>query len=190
LDSQIPARAQGYLDKPEGVSFLDKFDRPTRSRVMGRIKSSGTKTTEWKFRSLLVRSGVRGWKIGHHSGLPGSPDFVFFRARLAIFLDGCFWHGCNRCRSIPATNRAFWVAKIQRNKDRDEKATRMLRAMGWKTMRIWEHELKTDGDGVLRKVLISRSRGRVSKPSARRAAAAEVRVVRPTSTAGSGGRTG
>ena len=159
---------------------MDKFDRATRSRVMSRTKSSGTKTTEWKFRSLLIRSSVRGWKIGHHSGLPGSPDFVFLRARLAIFLDGCFWHGCNRCRSIPTTNRTFWVTKIQRNKERDEKVARILRAVGWKVMRIWEHELKTDGDGVLRKVLIRRSRARVSKASARRAAAAEARVVRPT----------
>ena len=143
------------------ISCLDTFDRATRSRVMIRIKSSGTKTTEWRFRSLLMRSGIRGWRLGHDSGFPGSPDVVFVRDRLAIFLDGCFWHGCRRCRSIPATNRAFWVDKIQRNRQRDEKVARMLRTMGWKVTRIWEHELKTDGDGVLRKVLIRRSRGRV-----------------------------
>ena len=140
---------------------MDTFNRATRSRVMSRIKSRGTKTTEWRFRSLLMRSGVRGWRLGHDSGFPGSPDVVFVRARLAIFLDGCFWHGCRRCRSIPTTNRAFWVAKIQRNRERDEKVRRMLRAVGWKVTRIWEHELKIGGDGILRKVRIGRSRGRV-----------------------------
>lgn len=135
---------------------MDTFERATRSRVMSRIKSRGTKTTEWKFRSLLIRSGIGGWRIGHDSGLPGRPDVVFLRARLAIFLDGCFWHGCRRCRSIPTTNREFWMAKIQRNRERDRKVLRVLRAMGWKAMRIWEHELETDSDGVLRKVMVLR----------------------------------
>lgn len=149
------------------MSFLDRFDGATRSRVMRRIKSRGTKTTEWKFRSLLMRSGIRGWGIGHDSDLPGGPDVVFLRPRLAIFLDGCFWHGCRRCRSIPTTNRAFWKAKIQGNMERDRKVVRMLGAMGWRVMRIWEHELATDSDGVLRKVLVGRLRGRISPASGR-----------------------
>jgi DNA mismatch endonuclease, patch repair protein len=91
-------------------------------------------------------------------GPSGEPRLVFLRARVAIFLDGCFWHGCYRCRSIPATNRAFWVAKIQGNRKRDKKVARMLVAVGWKVMRIWEHELKTDGDGVLRKVRAAAAR--------------------------------
>lgn len=147
--------------------LLDRFDRATRSRVMSRNKSRGTKTTEWKFRSLLMRSGIRGWKIGHDSGLPGKPDFVFHQAYLAIFLDGCFWHGCRRCRSIPVTNREFWIAKIQGNQRRDRSAVRTLREMGWKAVRIWEHELKTAGSDVLRKILISDSRRRASNAAAK-----------------------
>ena len=123
---------------------MDRFDKATRSRVMSRVKSRGTKTTEWKFRSLLMRSRIKGWRIGHNSGLPGRPDVVFLRARLAIFLDGCFWHGCQRYRSVPTTNQAFWEAKIQKNRERDKKVVRRLRVMGWKVTRIWEHELKTD----------------------------------------------
>lgn len=123
---------------------MDRFDKATRSRVMSRSKSRGTRSTEWKFRSLLMRRGVRGWTLGYRSGLAGSPDIVFSRARLAIFLDGCFWHGCQRCRSIPATNRAFWMSKIQKNRKRDRKVQRMLRAQGWKVVRIWEHELRND----------------------------------------------
>lgn len=105
-----------------------------------------------------MRSGVSGWKLGHESGLTGRPDVVFVRARLAIFLDGCFWHGCQRCRSIPTTNRVFWLNKIQKNRKRDKKVRRMLRAKGWKVMRVWEHELRNDGDEVLRRVKNARTR--------------------------------
>lgn len=142
-----------------GGGRLDRFDATTRSRVMSRSKSRGTKSTEWKFRSLLIRSGVRGWKVGHNSGLPGKPDFFFLRARIAVFVDGCFWHGCPRCRSIPVTNRKFWTAKITGNRDRDKKVVRELRAMGWTAIRIWEHEIRADSNGTLRKVL-GRRRGK------------------------------
>src|SRR5271156_6607209 len=109
---------------------------------MGQSKSRGSKSTEQKFRAHLIRSGVNGWKLGHRSGLVGSPDIVFDKARLAIFLDGCFWHGCRRCRSVPVANRAFWLTKITRNKTRDHQVRRALRAGGWRVMRVWEHELR------------------------------------------------
>lgn len=118
-------------------------------------KSRGTKTTEWRFRSLLVRSGIRGWRIGHESNLPGKPDVVFNRARVAIFLDGCFWHGCRDCRSVPVTNRAFWHSKINRNIARDRTVAHALRKLNWKVLRIWEHELATDCHAVLRRILTS-----------------------------------
>jgi DNA mismatch endonuclease (patch repair protein) len=131
---------------------LDRFDKATRSRVMSHVKSRGTKTTEWRFRSLLMRAGISGWKIGHDFGLPGSPDVLFPQTRIAVFVDGCFWHGCRRCRSIPLSNRAFWKAKIQKNTERDRRATRALANMGWKVIRIWEHDLKTNPKGVRRRV--------------------------------------
>ena len=152
---------------PGRVIILDTIDAATRSRVMGRNMSSGTRTTESKFRSFLIRSRVRGWKMGHHSGLPGSPDFVFPASRITIFLDGCFWHGCSRCRSIPTTNRAFWAAKIQTNRERDRKVTRMLRVQGWKVVRIWEHQLRSGGDPHLRKLLSSQLHRAVSKSGSR-----------------------
>ena len=152
---------------PTEVSVLDKFDAATRSRVMSRNKASGTRTTERKFRSLLMRSGVRGWKLGHHSGLPGSPDFFFPGLRIAIFLDGCFWHGCQLCRSIPASNRAFWQAKIQENRGRDRKVARILRAQGWKVVRIWEHDLRMDGETLLRKFLSNHLKKSVSRLASR-----------------------
>ncbi len=145
---------------PRDATALDKIDAVARSRVMSHNKASGTKTTERRFRSLLMRLGVRGWKLGHRSGVPGSPDFLFPERRVAIFLDGCFWHGCQRCRSIPESNRVFWEAKIRANRQRDRKVCRILKAQGWRVVRIWEHDLKRmDGNSLLRKFL-SRYLGR------------------------------
>jgi DNA mismatch endonuclease, patch repair protein len=144
---------------------MDVFDRATRSRVMGRVKSRGTKSTEKRFRSLLVRSGIRGWSIGHDLGLPGRPDFVFHGSRVVVFVDGCFWHGCQRCRSIPSTNRVFWREKITSNRQRDRKVGRALRSQGWKVVRIWEHELRSDPSRAIAKVSGARDlkRGSASK---------------------------
>lgn len=131
---------------------MDKFDRATRSRVMSRNKSRGTKSTEWMFRSILMRARISGWRLGHDSKLPGRPDIIFLERRLAVFVDGCFWHGCKRCRTIPVTNRAFWSSKIRKNKSRDKWAVRRLRAIGWRSIRIWEHELQSNSQDALRKV--------------------------------------
>jgi DNA mismatch endonuclease (patch repair protein) len=135
---------------------LDRFDPQTRSRVMSRSRSRGSKSTEWKFRSLLMRSRVTGWVLGHGSGVFGNPDVIFPRHRIAIFLDGCLWHGCKRCRTIPLTNRSFWVKKINRNRGRDKTVVRLLRQAGWLVLRIWEHELRINRDDALQKVLIAR----------------------------------
>ncbi len=88
----------------------------------------------------LTRAGIKGWKL-HPVGLLGSPDIYFPKERLAIFVDGCFWHGCARCGHIPKTRSAFWAAKIGRNKTRDCLNTRKLRQTGIDVIRIWEHAL-------------------------------------------------
>lgn len=130
---------------------MDTFDKVTRSRVMRQNKSTGSKSTERRFRSLLMRHRFRGWKIGCGTTLPGRPDIIFVRKRLAIFIDGCFWHGCRRCRTIPNTNRAFWLTKIEGNRKRDKKSVQVLKALGWKVVRLWEHELR-NGALVLTKL--------------------------------------
>ena len=146
---------------------MDKFDRATRSRVMGKSRSTGSKSTERRMRSLLARAGVRGWKLGHDSGLPGRPDIIFPKARLATFVDGCFWHGCTRCRSIPKTNTPFWQSKIRANRERDRKVVRLLRRINWQTLRIWEHECRDDSDRVLRQ-LMAATAGMRSRDDGRR----------------------
>ena len=133
--------------------MVDVFPPAVRSRIMARNRSHGTKATERRLRALLVRHGIRGWKLGLRSAITGRPDFIFSRARLAVFVDGCFWHGCRRCRTIPVSNRPFWAAKIAGNRKRDRQVTRRLRKEGWKVLRVWEHELRTDQGRVLQEIM-------------------------------------
>ncbi len=120
---------------------------------MAAIRSSGNATTELAFAALLQRGGVSGWKP--HPVLAGSPDFGFSRARLAIFVDGCFWHGCSLHTKVPVNNQAYWIAKVQRTRARDRLATRKLRAKGWRVMRVWEHCLREPqaASGVMRRLV-------------------------------------
>ncbi len=112
-----------------------------RSRTMSNIKAKGNKTTEIAFRMLLIRSGIKGWKL-HSKDLVGNPDFFFPETNLAIFLDGCFWHGCPKCGHIPKKNKEYWAMKIQRNKQRDRQKRRALRKQEIRVLSFWEHEIK------------------------------------------------
>lgn len=110
---------------------------------MRRVKSTGTKP-EMRVRRALHAAGFR-YRL-HRRDLPGSPDLVFPRVRLVIFVNGCFWHwhGCRRSR-MPATNREYWEAKIARNVARDERVRAELDALGWEQIVIWECQLQ---DGI------------------------------------------
>ena len=111
------------------------------SKTMAAIKSKNNRSTELKLRMVLIRRGISGFRL-HAKDLPGNPDFVFIKEKIAIFVDGCYWHGCPRCGHIPKTRSAFWSAKIKRNKERDKQKNRELKDIGVKALRIWEHELK------------------------------------------------
>ena len=81
------------------------------------------------------------------------PDFVFPKQRVAVFVDGCFWHGCPKHATQPKNNRAFWRKKLAGNQARDQLVNRMLRQAGWRVVRIWEHELQERGTSwVVRRV--------------------------------------
>ena len=110
----------------------------TRSRSMSAVKGKNNSTTERRLRMALVRSGISGWIT--HAKLPGKPDIYFPNRKLAVFLDGCFWHGCSRCGHIPKTNSVFWATKIKRNRQRDQKNSKLLR--GILVIRAWEHSLQ------------------------------------------------
>lgn len=133
---------------------MDRITRYQRSRVMACIPSKNT-SPEMRVRRLLHR---RGFRYRTNVGtLPGSPDLVLSRFKLAIFVHGCFWHrhDCPRGRSLPSTNSAKWTAKLERNKVRDNEARRGLEAQGWRTLVIWECETKNEAKlvGILAKVL-------------------------------------
>jgi DNA mismatch endonuclease (patch repair protein) len=124
---------------------------PERSRNMAAVRGKGNKTTEVKLKMALVRAGVSGW-VMQSADLPGKPDFYFPEAQLAVFVDGCFWHGCPRCGRIPKTNRAFWKAKIERNRARHKKVRRWLNRQGVRTLRFWEHQLKENLDRCVSRI--------------------------------------
>jgi DNA mismatch endonuclease (patch repair protein) len=110
------------------------------SKRMAAVRGKGNKTTERRFRSCLVRAGIRGWKV-HPKGLPGNPDLFFPEQRVAVFLDGCFWHGCPDCGRLPSKNHAFWRAKIELNRERDARKALALVEAGYAVVRFWEHDL-------------------------------------------------
>jgi DNA mismatch endonuclease (patch repair protein) len=106
---------------------------------MQAVKGKNTSLERALF-SMLVGMGLKGWKK-NVGDVPGKPDVVFDR-RLVIFVDGCFWHGCPTCRrKLPVTNREYWERKISRNVQSARKVDKTLAEMGWKVIRVWEHEV-------------------------------------------------
>jgi DNA mismatch endonuclease (patch repair protein) len=139
----------------------DVFTKAKRSEVMSRIRSRGNKDTELALAKLLRAHGITGWrrqievrseklevrrKLARTSRFTFRsfcvrPDFVFLKSRTALFVDGCFWHGCPQHGTQPKGNRAFWRKKLAANKLRDRLVNRTLRRAGWCVLRIWEHDL-------------------------------------------------
>ncbi len=111
-----------------------------RSKAMSAVRGKGNKSTEVKFRMALVRAGLRGWKL-HERKLPGNPDFYFPDSKLAVFIDGCFWHGCPKHGHVPGTNPEYWKMKIRINRQRDRQKKKELAELGISTLRLWEHAL-------------------------------------------------
>jgi DNA mismatch endonuclease (patch repair protein) len=120
--------------------MADTFTIQKRSEIMAAVKSRGNKSTELQLISVFRANGMIGWRRGQK--LPGKPDFVFPRERIALFVDGCFWHGCPiHCRK-PNSNSRYWLEKIARNQGRDFMVRKRLRKMGWRVVRVWEHEFR------------------------------------------------
>lgn len=115
----------------------------SRSEQMARVRSRDT-SPEVALRRELWHGG---WRYRTHVALPGTPDLVFHRRRVAVFVDGCFWHGCPEHYRAPAANAEFWVAKVERNSRRDARVDAALAAAGWRVVRVWEHEVR-DGSAV------------------------------------------
>jgi len=117
--------------------MTDSVTKTKRSQIMTLIRSADT-SIERQFRKLLWAQGLRYRK---NVRMDGTPDVVFSRRKVAVFLDSCFWHRCRfHCR-MPKSNKSFWRKKLARNRARDRAITRRLRYRGWKVVRIWEHAL-------------------------------------------------
>lgn len=117
--------------------MVDVLTSAQRKYCMSRIRGKDTKP-EIVLRKLLWAAGSR-YRL--KTRLPGRPDIVFPRRKLAIFVDGCFWHGCPKHAVMPKTNRAFWHKKLYRNMERDREVNQQLRKLGWRVVRLWEHQV-------------------------------------------------
>ena len=137
--------------------MADKLTEKQRSYCMSRVGSKDT-DIERLIRSELHRRGYRFRK--HVKGLPGRPDIVFPKQKLAVFIDGDFWHGW-QLPTWEHTLSDFWKNKISKNRDRDRKNFRKLRRAGWTVMRIWGHEIKKDVDSCVEKIIDTYKRAAV-----------------------------
>jgi DNA mismatch endonuclease (patch repair protein) len=139
------------LMRHDVLNMADVFTKIKRSEVMSRIRSQGNKDTEVALANIFRRHKITGWR--RNQKIFGKPDFVFRRERLAVFVDGCFWHGCPRHATKPKSNRSYWRRKLTRNKTRDKLVTRMLRKAGWHVFRIWECDLTGHPESCIRRIL-------------------------------------
>lgn len=145
--------------------MADIFTKRKRSDVMSRIRGTGNKDTELRLMQVFRANGITGWRRGcvirgqkaedrrQKKRFSVRPDFVFQKLKVAVFVDGCFWHGCPKHATWPRTRAAFWKAKIEGNRARDRLVTQELRNSGWRVIRIWEHELRRKAETRLLKCL-------------------------------------
>lgn len=142
----------GHGSFGQTVGVPDFLSKETRSRVMARIQSRDT-SPELALRRGLHAAGLRGWRC-HVKHLPGKPDLAFTRLKVAVFVDGCFWHG-HPDFFTPGKSGAYWDAKIARTKERDAAANRALVADGWTVLRFWDFEVESDLAACVDAVLVA-----------------------------------
>jgi len=119
--------------------MADVFNKEKRSEIMSKVKSSGNKSTELKLLQYFKDNKITGWR--RKLKLYGKPDFVFPKKKVAVFVDGCFWHGHDCRNTRPKDNADYWNKKISRNKNRDIEVTAHLEKLGYIVIRLWECEL-------------------------------------------------
>lgn len=123
-----------------GLITADVYDKEKRSSIMKCVRSKENKSTEIKLMSLFKDNNIKGWR--RYYKVKGHPDFVFLDRRIAIFVDGCFWHGHDCRNTRPADNAYYWVQKLEKNMLHDKDITRLFEKRGWTVLRVWECELK------------------------------------------------
>jgi DNA mismatch endonuclease (patch repair protein) len=128
---------------------MDNLSQVTRSRIMASIKGKNTRP-EVIVRKLIWAQGRR-YRV-HDRRVPGTPDISNKRCKLAVFIDGCFWHGCASCYREPRSNVLFWRHKLKANLQRRTKVKRQLKSSGWRVLEFWEHEVLSNPSGVAKTV--------------------------------------
>jgi DNA mismatch endonuclease (patch repair protein) len=148
--------------------MADVYTRAERSALMAKVRGRGNLTTEAALAKVFRAEGWSGWRRQRKVGglIAGGrfrvrPDFVFAARRLAIFVDGCFWHGCPRHGTRPKGRAAFWRRKFVASRARDRRNTRQLRAAGWRVLRLWEYERRA----AFRPALLRKLRRFTSAPA-------------------------
>jgi DNA mismatch endonuclease (patch repair protein) len=131
--------------------MADVFSSDKRSEIMKKVKPAGNKTTELQMIKAFEDFKISGWR--RHYDVKGHPDFVFPKKRIAIFVDGCFWHGHDCRNTRPENNKEFWEKKRNRNIQHDKEITLRFESRGWTVIRIWECELKKKNREQLEKKL-------------------------------------
>lgn len=121
--------------------MTDVMSAAKRSALMARIRGTNT-TPELALRRALGQMGLR-YRVSPPEVF-GQPDVVLARSKVAVFVDGCFWHGCKVHYVRPSNNREFWASKLEANRARDQRVNRELRDEGWRVLRVWEHEINRD----------------------------------------------
>lgn len=122
-----------------------------RRQMMSSIKGRDT-TPELSLRRGVWALGLR-YRVQYRIGRT-RPDMVFIGAKLAVFVDGCFWHGCPQHSTMPKNNREFWEQKLRRNRERDAENTQWLEAKGWRVLRLWEHEIEASPEDCARRIAV------------------------------------
>ncbi|MBU0578043.1 very short patch repair endonuclease [Patescibacteria group bacterium] len=128
---------------------MDRHTKQQRSYNMSQVKGKNTKL-EIIFRQYIWNKGLRGYRL--HAKLPGKPDLFFGPKKVAVFIDGCFWHKCALCFKGPKTNKKFWSAKIRSNVERDLDNDIKLKKLNIEPIRFWEHEIKEDIEKCYKKI--------------------------------------
>lgn len=136
------------------------FATEQRRQMMSRIKGRDT-GPELSLRRNIWALGLR-YRLQYRIGRT-RPDMVFVRARLAVFVDGCFWHGCPQHSTMPKNNRDFWERKLRRNRERDAENTHSLEAEGWRVLRLWEHEIQASPADCARRIAVMLGKAEESK---------------------------
>ena len=130
--------------------MADVFFVSKRSEIMSKVRSKNNKSTELKLIQLFKENHIVGWKRNYP--VKGHPDFVFLDKKIAVFVDGCFWHGHDCRNTRPSDNADYWKKKRERNMKHDKEITELFERRGWIVIRIWECEMKKKN----REKLISR----------------------------------